>query len=261
MPRRARDVALLALALALFAAMLLLRLGHPLFWSDEADTAMFGTRVLAYGYPKVHGPDNVVYQFGPDVALGIKERFDAYIGTTWGHFYFAAPGLWWARAAADPWERTARVRLPFALAGAAGLALWVRALLPALGVDPTRRLRFGSLYFALAGVSVSLLLHLREARYYALVVLLGGAIARTTLRRAVYGTLSGGRYALELALWLVLLFHTFHPAWFACMALLALERAAAARSGRAPFTDLAPFALAALAVAPALAFFEIFHVA
>src|SRR5262249_56010247 len=97
---------------------------------DEADTAMFGTRVLAYGYPKVHGPDNVVYQFGPDVALGIKERFDAYIGTTWGHFYFAVPGLWWARAAADPWERTARLRLPFALAGAACLSPWGRALPP-----------------------------------------------------------------------------------------------------------------------------------
>ena len=95
---RCRDLALLLVALAAFSAMLLGRLGHPLLWSDEADTAMFGTRVLAYGYPKVHGPDNVVYQFGPDVALGIKERFDAYIGTTWGHFYFAVPGLWWAPA-------------------------------------------------------------------------------------------------------------------------------------------------------------------
>src|SRR5215471_5590644 len=179
---RGRDAALLAVALAAFAAMLFVRLGHPLFWSDEADTAMFGTRVLEYGYPKVHGPDNVVYQFGPDVALGIKESFDAFIGTTWGHFYFAAPGLWWARSAADPWQRTARVRLPFALAGAAGLALWLAAVLPALGPDPGRRLRFAALFFALAALSVSLLLHLREARYYPLVVLLGGAIARAHLR-------------------------------------------------------------------------------
>src|SRR5262245_894887 len=154
--------------------MLLARLGHPLFWSDEADTAMFGTRILAYGFPKVHGPDNVVYQFGPDVAVGIKERFDAYIGTTWGHFYFAVPGLWWASFAADPWERTARVRLPFAAAGAAGLALWLAAVLPAVEGGRPRRLRFAALFFALAALSVSLLLHLREARYYALVVLLGG---------------------------------------------------------------------------------------
>ena len=258
---RARDIALLGIALAAFAVMLFARLGHPLLWSDEADTAMFGTRVLAYGYPKVHGPDNVVYQFGPDVALGINERFDAYIGTTWGHFYFSVPGLWWARAAADPWERTARVRLPFALAGAAGLGLWLAAVLPALGSGRGRRLRFAALFFALAAASVSLLLHLREARYYPLVVLLGGAIARVQLRRSVYATLSARRYALELALLLCLLFHSFYSAWFAFTALLAVERAAAAWRGRAPWSDLAPFVLSGVLIAPGLVFFETFHVA
>src|SRR5262245_31275742 len=175
MPRRVSDVVLPALAVALFAAMLLLRLGHPLFWSDEADTAMFGTRVLTYGYPKVHGPDNVVYQFGPDVALGIEERFDAYIGTTWGHFYFAVPGLWWAQAERDPWARTARVRLPFALAGALGLALWALALAPAVEGGAGRRLRFVAAFFAPAALSVPLLLHLRAVRYYAPVRLVRGA--------------------------------------------------------------------------------------
>ena len=107
MKRPAADFVLAFLATAAFGAMLLGNLGHPLFWSDEADTAMFGTRVLEFGYPKVHGPDNVVYQFGPDIALGVKESFDAYIGTTWGHFYFSVPGLWWAQSVADPWEKTA----------------------------------------------------------------------------------------------------------------------------------------------------------
>src|SRR3990172_13436074 len=193
MRRPAAEIAIVMLAAAAFLAMLLGNLGHPLFWSDEADTAMFGSRVLEYGYPKVHGPDNVVYQFGPDIALGVKERFDAYIGTTWGHFYFAAPGLWWAQASSDPFERTARVRLPFALAGALGLALWLLAVLPALGPDRRRRLRFAALFFGLAAASVSLLLHLREARYYPLLVLLGGAIARVHLRRSVYGSLSAPR--------------------------------------------------------------------
>jgi hypothetical protein len=199
MTRSVADSALLLLAVGAFAVMLLGRLGHPLFWSDEADTAMFGSRVLQYGYPKVHGPDNVVYQFGPDIALGVKERFDAYIGTTWGHFYFAAPGIWWARSVTDPFARTARVRLPFALAGATGLGLWLAAALPALGPDRRRRLHFAALFFALCAVSISLVLHLREVRYYALVVLLGGAIARVYLGRTVYGTLSLRRYTVELA--------------------------------------------------------------
>src|SRR5262245_55686484 len=259
--RRSADVALLALAVAAFLAMLLGNLGHPLFWSDEADTAMFGTRVREYGYPKVHAPGNVVYQFGPDIALGVKERFDAYIGTTWGHFYFAVPGLCWAEAVADPFEKTARVRLPFALAGALGVGLWLAAVLPALGPERTRRLRFAALYFALAAASVSLLLHLREARYYALLVLLGGAIARAHLRRSVYGTLSARRHAVEQTLLLFLLFQVFYSAYFAFAALLALERAHAARRGRAPWVDLVPFAASALLVAPFLAFFETFHVA
>jgi hypothetical protein len=261
MKRTAAETALLLLAIAAFATMLLGRLGHPLFWSDEADTAMFGTRVLESGYPKVHGPDNVVYQFGPDIALGVKERFDAYIGTTWGHFYFAAPGLWWARAVADPWAKTARVRLPFALAGALGLVLWLAAVLPALGPGRGRRLRFAALYFALAAASVSLLLHLREARYYALLVLLAGAIARVELRRTVYATLSSRRYTLELAALLLLLFHTFFSAWFAFVALLAGERLVSIWRRRAPASDLLPYALSAALVAPSLVFFETFHVA
>jgi hypothetical protein len=261
MRRHALEIALALAAAGALAAMLLGHLGHPLLWSDEADTATFGRRVLTYGYPKVHGPDNVVYQFGPDIGLGVKERFDAYIGTTWGHFYFAVPGLLWAEAAADPFEKTARVRLPFALAGLAGLALWLAAALPALGSDRGRRLRFVALYLGISAVSVSLLLHLREARYYALLVFLGGAVARAHLRRTVHATLSARRYALELGLLLFLLFHTFYAAYFAFAALLGLERAAAVARRRAPWSDLVPFAASALAVAPFLAFFETFRIA
>ena len=106
-------------------------LAHPLFWSDEADTAMFARRIIEFGYPKVHDGRNVVYQFGSNIALGVDERSDAYIGTTWGQFYFAAPGVRWAEGVADPWAKTARVRLPFALAGALGLALFAAAVWPA----------------------------------------------------------------------------------------------------------------------------------
>jgi hypothetical protein len=261
MKRHTAEISALCVAVAAFATMLLGNLGHPLLWSDEADTAMFGTRVLEYGYPKVHGPDNVVYQFGPDIALGVKESFDAYIGTTWGHFYFAVPGLWWAQAATDPWEKTRRVRLPFALAGAVGLALWLAAVLPALGPERGRRLRFAALFLALGALSVSLLLHLREARYYALLVLLAGAIARVHLRRSVYATLSTRRYTLELAALLFLLFHTFFAAWFAFTALLASERVVAVWRRRAPTADLLPFALSVALVTPFLAFFETFRIA
>ncbi|MGI9590977.1 MAG: hypothetical protein ACR2P8_06385 [Myxococcota bacterium] len=245
----------------LFAALLLPNLAHPLFWADEAETAMFGRRVLEYGYPKVHGRRNVVYQFGPNIAVGVKEGPDAYIGTTWGQFYFAAPGLVWARGSPDPYTRTFRARLPFALAGAAGVGLWLAALLPVFAGDRPRQLRFAGAYLLCAALSISLLLHLREVRYYALVVLLGGAIFRVHLGYLVYQRVGFGRWTAELALLLFLLFHTFFQAFFAFGALLGLERLVAIWRGRGCWRELAPFAAAGLAVLPFLWWFEILSTA
>jgi hypothetical protein len=251
----------LALCALLFAGMLLPNLARPLFWADEAETAMFTRRVLEHGYPKVHGPRNVVYQFGPNIAVGVKEGPDAYIGTTWGQFYFAAPGLRWAQGSDDPYGKSFRARLPFALAGAAGVAVWLAALLPVFAGDRRRQLRFSAVYLVCAALSVSLLLHLREVRYYALVVLLGGAIFRVHLGHVVYERVGARRWAVELALLLFLLFQTFFQAFFAFAGLLGLERAVAVARGRADWRELAPFAVAGVAVLPFVWWFEIFSTA
>jgi hypothetical protein len=247
----------LALCALLFAGMLLPNLAQPLFWADEAETAMFTRRVLEHGYPKVHGPRNVVYQFGPNIAVGVKEGPDAYIGTTWGQFYFAAPGLLWARATDDPYAKSFRARLPFALAGAAGVVVWLMALLPAVAGGRHRRLRFAAAYLLCAAVSVSLLLHLREVRYYALVVLLGGAIFRVHLGRIAYEQVGFRRWAVELALLLFVLFQVFFQAFFAFAGLMGLERLVAITRGRAQWRELAPFVAAGVAVLPFLWWFEI----
>ena len=86
MTHREHGIALAVLAGAglLFGIALFRHLSYPLLWADEAETALFAERVLDYGYPKVHGSRNVVYQFGPNIAVGVKEGPDAYIGTTWG---------------------------------------------------------------------------------------------------------------------------------------------------------------------------------
>jgi hypothetical protein len=261
MKRPRPQALLLAASLVLFGTLLFKHLSHPLFWSDEADTAMFGTRVLEYGYPRVHGPRNVVYQFGANIAQGVDEATDAYIGTTWGHFYFAVPGLLAARASDDLYAKTFRVRLPFALAGALGVAVWAAAVLPVFGGDRRRALLFAASFFALASVSVSLILHLREARYYPLLVLLAGVALREHLRHVVFAASGSRRYTWVLATTLFLIFNTFYSAWFAFAGLLGAERALAAWRGRAPWRDLAPFALSALAVAPLLVFFETFQIA
>jgi hypothetical protein len=261
MRRRPFEIGLLVAAAAVFGVLLFKHLSYPLLWADEAETAMFGRRVLEYGYPKVHGPRNVVYQFGPNIALGVKEGPDAYIGTTWGQFYFAAPGLLWARGVEDLYARTLRVRLPFALAGAAGVALWLGALLPVFRGDGGRARRFAAAYLLLGAVSISLLLHLREVRYYALVVLLSGAVARLHLGYTVYGGIGFRRYAVGLTLLLFLLFNSFFQAFFSFAALLGLDRLLAIRRGEARWRDLVPLAAAGLAVAPLLVFYETFSTA
>ncbi|MDJ0850954.1 MAG: hypothetical protein QNK04_21495 [Myxococcota bacterium] len=259
MTRTAVHILLALGAAALFSGGLLRHLSHPLFWADEAETAMFARHVLEYGYPKVHSARNVVYQFGPTIAAGVKESTDAYIGTTWGHFYWAAPALLWARGSDDLYARTLRVRLPFALAGAAGVGLWLWALLPA--VSPGRRWLFAAAFLLLSALSVSLVLHLREVRYYPLVVLLSGALAREHLRYTAHGQSGFPRWAASLPILLLLLFHTFFQAFFAVAGLLGLERLYAVLRGRTPWRDLTPFVGAALLVAPWLVYFEIFQTA
>jgi hypothetical protein len=263
------ETGLLLLGVALFATLLFKHISYPLLWQDEAETVMFGTRVIEHGYPKVHGERNVLYEFGSNIAVGVKEGIDAYIGTTWGHFYFAVPGVLWARGSDDFYAKTARLRLPFALAGAAGIALWVLALTPVFRGDRRRARAFAGLFFLLAALSISLVLHLREARYYSLQILLLGAIAFVHLRHRVFGTLGGWRYAAALVPLLFLIFHTFFASYFFVVALLGLDAVAAslraggdaaARARRAAVA-LSPLVASAALVAPCTIFFETFAIA
>jgi len=248
----------LALAVALFAGLLFGRLAWPLLWQDEGETAMFARRVPEYGYPKVHGERNVVYQFGFDVAQGVKERHDAYIGTTWGHFYFAAPGVALAERTADLRRKTFLMRLPFALAGAAGVALALVGVLPAV---PRRgaRLAVAAAHFALAALCISLVLHLREVRYYALATLLASALFAVHTAPHAYGRVEWRSWALLTPLLLFALYHTFFVGFAVFTAALGLDCLVATRNlapeqrTRTRLRELAPLAAACLAVAPFVA--------
>jgi hypothetical protein len=262
--RRLAPTVVLVLALSAFGGMLFARLGHPLLWQDEGETAMFASRILEFGYPKVHDGRNVVYEFGANVAVGVKESVDAYIGKTWGDFYFAVPGVWWARGAAGDHARTARLRLPFALAGATGLGLLLWGVLP--WVPAGRRIAFSAAFAAVTATSISLLLHLRELRYYPLLVLVLGGMLALHARRIHGSALRWSVYGGLQALASIALFQVFYVGWFATTALLAADAVLASRrlvGPRRPFLlrALAPHALGAAAAIPALLFFETFDVA
>jgi hypothetical protein len=259
----------LVAGMAVFAVLLFKHISYPLLWQDEAETAMFASRVVEYGYPKVHGDRNVLYEFGGNIAVGVKESVDAYIGTTWGHFYCAGPGVLWAQGAPDRYAQTARVRLPFALFGALGVGLWVLALLPLYRDRPRAARLFAAAFFLCAAGSISLLLHLREARYYPLLIALVGAIACVQLRFRVYGRIRPVVYGVALATLLVVVFHVFFAAWFFLVALLGIDALVAmarvrgdrAARMRVAVVSLAPLLGSAVGVAPAIVFYETFGIA
>ena len=245
---------LLAATAGAFAVLLFSGLAHPLFWSDEADTAMFARRIIEFGYPKVHDGRNVVYQFGSNIALGVDERSDAYIGTTWGQFYFAAPGVRWAEGVADPGAKTARVRLPFALRGRARAGALRGVRVARAAARPARALQRALLRLRLR-------LHLaRAAPARGALLRAGGAAGgRARLRAAALRGLPYARhprgYSAALGVLLFLLFNTFFAAFFCLLAVLALER------GRQGARALLPLVPALVAVAPLLVYFETFSIA
>lgn len=272
MPRE-RSTAVAALALcaagALFAFLLFARLGHPLFWHDESETAAFAERVLRFGFPKVHDGRNTLYSLWPGFrreGIGIDESSDAYTGSPWLQYYVGAAGVALGAGSDDLYARTAWVRLPFALLGCAGLGLLFAAVRPSLGGGPARGLAFAAFFALLLAGSVLLLLHLREARHYPLTIFGTGVFCFALLRRHAQGGLDYARYALLLGGALLWLFHSFHPAALsfgasgALWLLLRAWRRAAGFGARVAWLarESAPFALAALATAPLLGFFDFF---
>ena len=224
--KRTRLMALVAAA-SLYALLQLGSIGHPLFWQDEGETAMFGRRVLDHGYPKVHGAEGVVYGMGLPLEVAVDAETDAYLGSLWGQYYLAAAGVAWSAGHDDPYARTARVRLPFVLSGVLGLALLVGAFRGPLAGRSGSALPAATAFLLLLCASTSLQLHLREVRYYGPMV--AGVGIAVALVRAL-GRGGGGRLrevllAAALAVDLVVLLNVFFPAAAATMAWIVGEAA------------------------------------
>ena len=178
--RAAVPTLLLALAMLIFGLLLFKHASYPLLWQGEAATAMFGVRVLEYGFPKVHGELAAVYPANVAVENGVSPELDAFRAGLWGPYYFAALVELVAGAADDPWTRTGLLRTGFGLLGCLGIALLLSGWLPALGGRGARRLGAAA-FLLLAAGSVSFLLHLREVGPLGPTLLLLGALLRLVL--------------------------------------------------------------------------------
>ena len=156
----------------LLAFVIFKNIQYPLLWNDEGETVMYAQQILKYGYPKIHTDKNTLYLLDfPNKKLGIIEKYDAYIGTSWGHFYFATIGVFLANFVHDIYLKTALLRIPFATAGLLGICVLI---IPVIKERPIKKYRKAFLisYFILTITSVSLLLHFRQVRYYPLSILI-----------------------------------------------------------------------------------------
>ena len=214
--------------LVFYASLQLWDLGHPLFWQDEGETAMFGQRVLEYGYPKVHSQNGVVYGIGVPMAEAVDSETDAYLGSFWGQYYLAALGVGLSEGATDPYVRTAWVRAPFVLLGLVGLGLLWWAIQPALADRRGARLDSAIVFGLLLCVSISLMLHLKEARYYGpTLALIGAGVAFQFRIWSQSRENDGGRAWMHVfgsLCLLLLLLNFFFPAALALAGWWAIER-------------------------------------
>ena len=239
----------LALAAA-FGVALFAGLGQPLLWSDEGETAVYAERVLAYGYPKARDQRNLVYDVGVPLSAGVREPSGAFVASPWLPYYVAAAGAALAARADDLHAKTRWLRLPFALAGALAVAVAAAALAALAGPGGRRPALVAALLAAALG-SVSLILHAREVRYYALAALELAALAAV---HVWFRALGRGRllaYAASTGGLLLLLFHSFLPGFAAAASAIGLDAVAEAWESRRGDWK-APLGRAALALGPAL---------
>ncbi len=210
---------LLILVGGLFLFNMFRHLSYPLLWNDEAETVMHGKRVLEYGYPKVFDGKNYVYPiYLPNQqGLAIDSTTNAYLGNAWAMFYWASIGVGLAEQTDDLYTKTLLLRLPFAIIGILGIFLLAWTMLPFFNTV-TGRLRFMVLFMTMVLISVPLFLHLREVRYYSLVIFFGALILVVYTRYRFFKRMKDWQYALLLTLLLWLMFHVFNPVSFILMA-------------------------------------------
>ncbi|MBC7891092.1 MAG: hypothetical protein H7Y12_02660 [Sphingobacteriaceae bacterium] len=216
-------VALAAIVL-LFGFLLVGNIDKPLLWADESMTAMFASRVLDYGYPKVHDErGNAVYDAELTApSLGIDAENDAIlVNMYWMQYYFTAPFVWMARQTDDIYLKTLLLRLPFAVTGMLGLLVVFLSISPFFSTSK-QRWEYATLYGLLGLISITMLLHLREVRYYSLNILFLGFFLNLFVRGRVFRTLPATVYVSLMGLLQVSIFLLYFPFYFTAVATLAV---------------------------------------
>ena len=222
-------------------------------------------------HPKIHDEKNALYGFF-NKDLAAKESIDAYIPSGWVQYYFAVPGVYCAEKTKNLYLKTALVRIPFALAGFAGVLVFAFLAYP---VFSRRNIPLFLLVYGLLEImSVPLTLHLHEARHYPLTLLLTASILLLYSRYRFFKSLAYSKYLCAMLLLLLLLFNTFYPAFlilflflisYECLILFNSKKTDVLKPPSDPLSSekwkhFLPFALTFFIVLPLGWYFEILKI-
>ena len=180
-----------ALLFALAAFGCLWNLDDRRLWGDEAETALLAANIVETGFPRVSDGRNTI--------SNLPERRDAnadgiWTWSPWLDEYLAAASL--SVFGSTAWA----ARLPFAILGLLAVLLLARVAYQSYGSHSVALIAT-----ALLATCVPFLLHVRQARYYAIVV-----FAQVWLLHGVRQSFRqpGWRAALHVALPLAALFYS-----------------------------------------------------
>lgn len=256
----------LLLVLSLFLISLLKNISYPLLWNDEAETAMYAQRVLRFGYPKIHDAKNIINLIEhPDNNFGITKGIDAYKEAIWGQYYFAVPAIYFAQKVDDFYLKTALIRIPFALIGFFGLVI-IAHTITIIFNKKFHKLLFFFLFFFIELLSVSLVLHLRDARYPSLLIFLTGCILYIYFQFYYLKKINFYIYTGLFVFLLFLVFNSFCPLYFPFIITFGLDillRKIIFNKKRRFITILKlvmPLLISLLITYPLCIFFEVFFV-
>lgn len=174
---------------------------------------MFANRILEYGYPKFYDGKNMLGAIDLRTIVDINVSNRIYMWTKGAQYYFAAIGAFFAKNTGDIYAKTAILRIPFALIGLLGLIIMVLGPAKIFRIDLTSKLIFFIFFVFFELLSVSLVLHLREMRYYSPVIFISACILYVYINYVFLKNIKATVYALLMTLLLTVLFNTFSPVY------------------------------------------------
>jgi hypothetical protein len=236
------DLAFLTLVLLVGAGLLLCRLDDIYLWQDEAETALVGRHLLAFGLPLSTDGKDWVQQAGQAFVEFTSNH--VWIYHSWLQYVLVAVSF----ALLGP--TTFAARLPFVLVGLAVLPALYRFVL-----SWTQDRRAAQISIVLLLCCVPFVLLLRQARYYAL------AAFFTLLTLDAYLWLRSGKpWALPyFVLSAVLLYHSHYGAFFPTLVALGMDWLVSRPGGEHARKFLVAVGLITLLVLPWAAFMRVLN--